>query len=370
MTIPIWRTHLSRTVRRHTHLEVAELLKTGRMIDGPLTERLEQAVGSAFGRHAVAVSSGMDALELLLETAEVWDRDVLIPANCFPSIPALVDQLWARPQPVLVDPVHLAMTEDVTDLAVNARRPVVVWVHHAGIVAPYARRTIEALRELGCTVIEDCAYLLPDDEPKDGPGTWGDMALFSYAPTKPLGGDGGAVVLLRDALDAQKVSGRRSHSGQERRWASGDRFLRGRTITEFAAAVAYWQWRERADTRDALRKLADAYVGSFEAADCPALPAGRTPQTTWGRFSVDLATSDLAARARARMAENGIATTVMFDRPWTDFPALTDDLPPDNDLRHLLRRTVCIPYHPTLHLTDVHCVAEFITATLTRGGPR
>ena len=50
MTIPIWRTHLSRTVRRHTHLEVAELLKTGRMIDGPLTERLEQAVGSAFGR--------------------------------------------------------------------------------------------------------------------------------------------------------------------------------------------------------------------------------------------------------------------------------------------------------------------------------
>ncbi|MFD3314746.1 DegT/DnrJ/EryC1/StrS family aminotransferase [Streptomyces sp. NPDC058656] len=368
--IPMWHTYLPRPVRRQTHLEVAGLLKSGRMVDGPLTERLEQAVGSAFDRHAVAVASGMDALELLLEAAEARGRDVLIPANCFPSIPALAEQLGARPRPVPVDSVHLAMTEHVPELAADALRPIVVWVHHVGMVAPYARHTINTLRETGHTVIEDCAYLLPGDHPADGPGTWGDMALFSYAPTKPLSGNGGAVALLRNAADAGQVSARRSHSGQEQRWLGGDRFHRGRAITEFAAAVAYWQWHHRADTRSTLNRLASAYTSSFTASDGRVLPAGRTPQDTWGRFTVDLATPAIARQARERMAKNSIATSVMFDLPWSGYPALSGSQSYGNDLLQLLQRTVCIPYHPTLQIPDVHRVAEFVTDALNQGGPQ
>ncbi|KAB1989795.1 DegT/DnrJ/EryC1/StrS family aminotransferase [Streptomyces triticiradicis] len=369
-SIPIWRTYLSSPVRRQTHLEVANLLKSGRMVDGPLTERLEQTVQSAFDRHAVAVSSGMDAIELLFEAAEVRGRDVLIPANCFPSIPALADQLGARPRPVPVDPVHLAMAEHVPELAADALRPIVVWVHHAGMVAPYARRTITTLRASGHTVIEDCAYVLSGDHPADGPGTWGDMALFSYAPTKPLSGNGGAVALLRDAADAEQVSTRRSHSGQEHRWLGGDRFHRGRAITEFDAAVAYWQWHHRADTRGALHRLAATYTGLFGSSNCLALPIGRTAQDTWGRFTVDLATAAIARQARERMAKNGIATSVMFDLPWSGYSALSRAQPVENDLLELLQRTVCIPYHPTMRIPDVHRVAEFVTDALIQGGPQ
>ncbi|MCX4858340.1 DegT/DnrJ/EryC1/StrS family aminotransferase [Streptomyces canus] len=368
--VPIWRTYLPSPVRRQTHLEVADMLKSGRMVDGPLTQRLEQAVGAAFDRHAVAVASGMDALELLLETVQARGRDVLVPANCFPSIPALADQLGAHARPVPVDPIHLAMAEDVPELAADAVRPIVVWVHHAGMVAPHARRTISTLRDAGHTVIEDCAYLLPGDHPADGPGSWGDMALFSYAPTKPLSGNGGAVALLRTAAEAEQVCARRSHSGQEDRWLGGDRFHRGRIITEFAAAVAYWQWRHRADTRSALTRLAATYTSHFTAAGCPALPDGRTPQDTWGRFTVDLATPAIARRARERMAKNGIATTVMFDLPWSGYPALTGAHRFESDLLPLLQRTVCIPYHPSLPIADVHHVAEFVTGALNQGEPQ
>ncbi|WP_326724675.1 DegT/DnrJ/EryC1/StrS family aminotransferase [Streptomyces sp. NBC_00243] len=365
--VPIWHTHLSRTVRRQTHLEVADMLKSGRMVDGPLTERLEQAVASAFDRHAVAVSSGMDALELLLEASDARGRDVLIPVNCFPSIPALADQLGARLWPVPVDPVHLAMAGHVPELVATAVRPIVVWVHHVGMVAPYARRAISALRDSGCTVIEDCAYLLPGDQPRDGPGTWGDMALFSYAPTKPISGDGGGIALLRNEADAEHVRGRRSHSGQENRWLRGDRFHRGRAITEFAAAVAYWQWQHRAETRASLHHLASAYTGLFAARGCPALPSGRTPQDTWGRFTIDLSTPAIARQTRERMAKNGIATTVMFDWPWTGYPALSSDRLYQADLFEVLERMVCIPYHPTLRIPDVHRVAELVTDALTQG---
>ncbi|WP_416960113.1 DegT/DnrJ/EryC1/StrS family aminotransferase [Streptomyces sp. Agncl-13] len=368
--VPIWRTHLPSPVRRQTHLEVADMLKSGRLVDGPLTQRLEQAVASAFGRHAVAVASGMDALELLLEAAQTRGRDVLIPANCFPSIPALAGQLGAHPRPVPVDPIHLAMTKNVPELAADALHPIVVWVHHAGMVAPHARHTIRTLRDAGHTVIEDCAYLLPADQPADGPGTWGDMALFSYAPTKPLSGNGGAIALLRNAADAEQMFGRRSHSGQENRWLGGDRFHRGRAITEFAASVAYWQWHHRSDTRHTLNRLAHAYTSLFTASDCPALPTTRAPQKTWGRFTVDLATPALARQTRERMAKNGIASTVMFDLPWSGYPALTGSHRFESDLLPVLQRSVCIPYHPTLSIPDVHRVAEFVTSALIQGGPQ
>jgi dTDP-4-amino-4,6-dideoxygalactose transaminase len=369
--VEIWRTYLAAPVRRQAHLDVAQTLKTGRMIAGPLTERLEHAVGMAFARTAVATASGMDAIELLLEACGARGRAVLIPANCFPSIPALADQLGARPVPVPVEPIHLAVTPEVARLAVAVVQPIVLWVHHAGMVAPHARETITTLRASGCRVIEDCAYLLPDDRPADGPGTWGDAAVLSFAPTKPLGGNGGGLVLLSDPRLAEQIRQRRSHSGQEIAWETGDRIHRSRTISEFSAALAYGQWQHRAKIRTALRHIATAYTSSFTAASCPALPARRIPQGTWGRMTVDLATPALAQDTRERMAKEGIATTVMFERPWSDYPALRTTPPRrHNGLHDLLKRTVCIPYHPTLRHSDVQRVAAYVTDALTAQGAR
>ncbi|WP_405878563.1 DegT/DnrJ/EryC1/StrS family aminotransferase [Streptomyces sp. NBC_01136] len=368
--VPIWRTFLPPQVRRQAHLEVAQILKTGRMVDGPLTERLEAAVSQAFARAAVAVASGMDALELLLEAFDARGRDVLIPANCFPSIPALAQQLGAHPIPAPVDPGQLALAQDTAALEAAVRRPIIVWVHHAGLVAPYARATITAFRSAGHTVIEDCAYLLPDDQPRDGPGTRGDAALISFAPTKPISGNGGGIALLRDPHLADLVRTRRSHSGQEVRWEGGDRIHRSRTITEISAALAHGQWQQRAKTRTALRHIADAYQGAFAGHACQALPEGRIPQDTWGRFPVDLGSPDAAWTMRDCMAKDGIATTVMFERPWSDYPAFHTKPGVLDGLHDRLQRTVCIPYHPTLRLSDAQRVAAYVTDAFTPGGPR
>ncbi|MGW3944402.1 hypothetical protein [Streptomyces phaeochromogenes] len=94
------------------------------------------------------------------------------------------------------------------------------------------------------------------------------------------------------------------------------------------------------------------------------LPAGRTPQDTWGRFTVDLTTPAIARQTRERMAKNGITTSVMFDPPWSGYPALSGAQSYGNDLLQLLQPTVCIPYHLTLQISDVHRVAEFVTDAL------
>lgn len=47
----------------------------------------------------------------------------------------------------------------------------------------------------------------------------------------------------------------------------------------------------------------------------------------------------------------GVVTTCMYERPWFDFPALraVADIAYDeewNDLRALLRRSLCVPFYP------------------------
>ncbi|MGW7579749.1 DegT/DnrJ/EryC1/StrS family aminotransferase [Kitasatospora sp. NPDC054768] len=357
--IPLWKPPaLDQPAAVHAF---GRLLDSGRLRDGRHTRDLEQQVGRFFDRPCVAVGSGMDALELLLEAVGVRDRRVLIPAHAFQAIPALVARLGGHPVPVPVDPASLAPAPAVTGL--TGRRAVVIWIHHTGVVATHARATIDALRGQGATVIEDGAYLLPVDPA--GPGTWGDAALVSFAPTKPMSATAGAVVIMRSEETAQLVRARRTHSGVESRWQDGDVLLRQRSLTEADALLAGLQWGRRAETADGLRRVQHAYTHALLARRPHLLPVGRQPQPTWGRYLVDLGPL-AAADVRHRLAEHGIATSITAPAPWTAYPALTPYRPlrQVQEVQPLLDRTLALPYHPALDEDDVRYVADRLLEAL------
>ena len=322
---------------------LAIALSTGQLRDGRHTEALEQVLGAFFGAHAVAVGSGMDALELLLETHGARGRRVLVPAHCFPAIPAVAAHLGGTPVPTAVDPATLAPPADIE----ADDGALLIWIHHAGIVAEYAASTIQRLRASGMTVIEDCAYVLPDNP--DGPGQWGDAAVFSFAPTKPISGSGGAAIVTKDRRVAGIVRGRRTHSGVEDRWAAGDQLLRWRGISEPEALLAWWRWRQRAAIAAQLARVRARYRTSLLGRRASLLPAGRTPSATWGRYTLDFGDLD-ARQVKAALAEHGIHSSLMTPTPWFDYPALSAYAPREEqpDLRRLLDRTLAVPYHPRL----------------------
>jgi dTDP-4-amino-4,6-dideoxygalactose transaminase len=105
--------------------------------------------------------------------------------------------------------------------------------------------------------------------------------------------------------------------------------------------------------------LTDAYLAQLRA---DSLPAERAPQPTWGRFPVDVGKRDGERVQRRLWEKHRIRTTQMYERPWFDYPRLRDaaldyDDPVWARLRGLLRRTVCVPFHPAMTEADVARVA-------------
>ncbi len=87
------------------------------------------------------------------------------------------------------------MDPDLLKKAITSRTKAVIPVHLYGHPAPMKEILVIA-REYGLCVIEDCAQAHGASYRGKRVGSFGDMACFSFYPTKNLGalGDGGAVV--------------------------------------------------------------------------------------------------------------------------------------------------------------------------------
>lgn len=345
-----WVMPLNGEVADRIKLDVERVVTRGVFRAGPFVARLEDRLAEDFAGPAVAVGSGMDGIELLLESMNVAGRRVLVPANCFQSIPAMVARSGGSPVPVPVDEVHLS---PVTAGLSLADRPVIFWVHHLGMVAPDASERIAALRAAGCMVIEDCAYVTFGSG--DRIGRWGDAAVLTFGPTKPNAGSGGGAVVVRDPSLAAEVASRRDHGGQEPFWQAGGSVLRYRSMPEMEAVVAFHQWCARDERRAALVRTSAAYLAAL---DRGYVPDGRSVQPSWGRLLVDVGGRDGEAVRLHLAAVHGIVTTCMYERPWFDYPALRAvaemaSVEGWDSLRALLRRSICVPFHPAMTGEDV-----------------
>lgn len=168
--------------------------------------------------HAVAVGSGTDALELALRACGIrpGDRVATVSLTAVATV-AAIERAGARPLLVDVDPRTLTLDPEAL-ACVCQRIPVkaIIAVHLYGRPADMPR-ILEVAREHGAIVIEDCAQA--HGATLDGRicGTWGEIAAFSFYPTKNLGalGDGGAVVTNQAAL-ADRVRLLREYGWRQR----------------------------------------------------------------------------------------------------------------------------------------------------------
>jgi dTDP-4-amino-4,6-dideoxygalactose transaminase len=163
-------------------------------------------------RHAIGVSSGTDALLATLMALDVGaGDDVLVPAMTFFATAGTVARLGATPIFVDIDPSTMLMDVEQALVRRTENTKVVIPVHLFGQCVP-----IGALRDSGLFVIEDSAQAHgARNNEGQRTGAQGDVACFSFFPTKPLGGfgDGGMVTTDDDAL-ASKIRLMRVHGAR------------------------------------------------------------------------------------------------------------------------------------------------------------
>jgi dTDP-4-amino-4,6-dideoxygalactose transaminase len=207
--------------RRAIDAAIARVLAGGRYILGEEVSAFERAFADYIGvGHGIGVASGTDALVLALKAIGVGPEDhVVTVSHTAVATVAAIELAGARPLLVDIDPVHFTL--DPAALAPVLAAPpgriaAVIPVHLYG--QPADLDAILALaRRHGARVIEDCAQSHGARVGGARTGSFGDLAAFSFYPTKNLGalGDGGMVVTADRDL-AERVRALREYGWRER----------------------------------------------------------------------------------------------------------------------------------------------------------
>jgi len=200
-------------VREETLEGWAHVISSGRYVLGEYVARFEDAFARFCGvRHCVAVGSGTDAIELALRAAGVRRGDrVVVPALTFVASAFAVVRAGAKPVFVDVTEAGLANAHQIVQRVVDGARAVLP-VDLYGQVCP-----LEDVGELcgRAIVIEDAAHAHGASRRGVRAGAVGDIAAFSFHPSKNLGafGDAGAVVTDSDDV-MRELRLLRSHGGE------------------------------------------------------------------------------------------------------------------------------------------------------------
>ncbi|WP_175944753.1 DegT/DnrJ/EryC1/StrS family aminotransferase [Caballeronia sp. BCC1704] len=178
----------------------------GSLIGGKHLADFESAFAQYCGtRHCVGVGNGLDALTLSLRALEIGEGDeVIVPAQTFVATWLAVTQVGATNVPVDVEPRSANLDASLVEAAITPRTKAIIAVHLYGATANVAQlKEICARHKL--YLIEDAAQAHGDVRDGKKAGAHGDIAAFSFYPSKNLGalGDAGAVVTNSDRLAAK-----------------------------------------------------------------------------------------------------------------------------------------------------------------------
>lgn len=214
MDIPLFDTETPLKPLKATILErMAAVLERGVFVLGPEVEAFEHEFAAYLGvRHVVGVANGTDAITIALRALDVRHGDeVVVPSFTFYASVEAIVTAGARPIFCDVDVATRNVTCETVKAALTRRTRAIVAVDLFGSPAP-----VPELRELGVPVLEDAAQAAGASLGGRRAGALGDVATFSFYPSKNLGcfGDGGAIATDDDAVAdlARRRAGARDRS--------------------------------------------------------------------------------------------------------------------------------------------------------------
>lgn len=198
----------TQAIQQELNAAVARVLHSGWFVLGPEVAAFENEFARYCGaEHCVSLANGTDALELALRALNIGaGKTVLTVANAGMYSTAAILAAGAKPVFAEVHPDTLLMDgADVARILARQKIDAIIVTHLYGLLADI-RQLVELARTHGIPIIEDCAQAHGAAMGQQKAGSFGDIACFSFYPTKNLGalGDGGAIVTSQPEL-ATKV---------------------------------------------------------------------------------------------------------------------------------------------------------------------
>jgi dTDP-4-amino-4,6-dideoxygalactose transaminase len=340
---------------------IAAVLDGNRYILGPQTQAFEQEFAAYLGvRFASGVGSGTEALHVALRACHIGAGDeVITVSHTAVATVAAIELAGATPVLVDIDPITYTIDPEKIEAAITPRTKAIIPVHLYGAAAPL-QPIVDLARRHSLTVIEDCAqahgarYASRDRVV----GSFGDVACFSFYPTKNLGaiGDGGLVATNNPAI-AENLNLLRQYGWRERYVSEVTGW--NTRLDELQAAILRVKLHHLDEDNAKRRKLAALYDELL--AGVVTIPI--EPVNSRHVYHLYVIRHPQRDALMQFLRERGIGTAIHYPVPIHLQPAYRGRLGDVGSLpetEKAAREIISLPMYPELSEEDVRAVAQTI----------
>jgi dTDP-4-amino-4,6-dideoxygalactose transaminase len=335
---------------------IARVLAHCQFIQGPEVRALESELAAFCGaRHAIATSSGTDALRLVLMAWGIGPGDAVIcPAFTFCATAEVVALCGATPvmadvtaETFNLDPASCARAV-ATAKRLGLKPRAVIPVDLFGLPADHDAIAAFAAAH-GMQVLDDAAQAFGATYRARKLGTLATATATSFFPAKPLGcyGDGGAIFTDDDAL-AERLRSLRVHGEGADKYDAARIGITGRLDT-IQAAILLEKLKIFPEEIVARNAVAQRYAtGLAGVATVPRV--GNESTSVWAQYTIRLAPGRRDTLAAA-LKDRGIPTAIYYAKPlhrqaaYRGFPVAEGGLPASEQLAE---EVISLPMHAYL----------------------
>lgn len=341
---------------------IQNVLDKGQYILGPETRRFEEEFADFVGvKYCVSVNNGTDALVLALKAIGIEPGDeVITVSHTAVATVAAIELAGATPVLADIDPQTYCLDPKRLAELVSPKTKAIIPVHIYGNPADI-EAILEFARPRGIVVIEDCAQAHGATIGGKMVGGFGDLACFSFYPTKNLGaiGDGGAIVTNRSDL-AIRLRLLREY-GWEERYISKITGTNSR-LDELQAAILNVKLphlKKKNKNRLAIASIYDERLANTNFVLPKRLPGSEHVMHLY------VIQTDKRTELQTYLSDNGVGTGVHYPQAVHQQPAYLGRLQGSDRLavtESLVPRILSLPMYPQLPRNDVERVCELLVA--------
>jgi dTDP-4-amino-4,6-dideoxygalactose transaminase len=353
-----------RNLRSEINSAIEGVLDRSDFILGQDVAKLEEEFAAYCGtKYAVGVDSGLSALELSLRAFGIGVGDeVIVPAHTFTATAAAVTFAGAKPVFVDVSPETLCIDVEKIEAAITPRTKAILPVHLYGLPADMDR-ILAIAEKYKLIVVEDACQAHGAMYKGKRTGSLGDVAGFSFYPTKNLGACGDAGMITTNDASAVEIIRAMRNCGQKTKNVHEFPPFNHR-LDNLQAAILRVKLRYLDQWIAARRKLA-AYYNKLLAGSEIVTPV--EPADYEHVYHLYVIRSQNRDALQAHLKECGIGTAIHYPNPvhLQPFYAQSGYLPGQFPVaENACTEILSLPMYPELTKTQVGIVASEIASLL------
>jgi dTDP-4-amino-4,6-dideoxygalactose transaminase len=348
------------SIRTEVLAALEEICESGRFAQGPATSDFEAKFAAYCGvDHCVSLNSGTSALHLALRCLDIGPGDEVITVGLtFIATAWAISYVGATPVFVDIDPARRTMCPTKLETAISPRTKAIIPVHIYGMPADIDRIKAIADRH-GLPIIEDAAQAHGARYRGKRVGQFGQIACFSFYPSKNLGayGEGGALITHNASL-AHRARSLRDHA-QSQKYLHDEIGYNYRMDSLQAAVLAIKL--KRLDAWNRARADRAAYYTELLKNSAYSLPADVSDsECVWHCYVIESPERD---QVRSTLDDAGIETAVHYPVPvhlqkaYAHLGYKPGDLPVTE---RLCQHCLSLPIYPELSKEKIFTVASIL----------